>query len=316
LLKNIGSELEKSYLNFTLTRKCSNDQRRTCAANSDCLQGAACEVGPTPAYFTHSPNFHFTNDPTKSARNGKVLDTCGNKLPDAWDSTCDRAMAGDTQGCECKGTRMAKTIVVKAMNGEFDSNAERNAANLAAFAAGKPMLDAFEAAAASQDYENKWMYFGAVDGAYALYPGRLWPREKGSDCGKKYDPRIRPWYLSASNGPKNVIFILDSSGSMGQEGRMDLLKTAAKQVVDSLTFADYMGIVDFDDTARTMKSLNFLAPAAAGFRMEAKIFIDKLEAGGGKVAVRGHKSAQDMEAGWMRVLMSLPLGTCVLLVRA
>ena len=67
---------------------------------------------------------------------------------------------------------------------------------------------------------------------------------------------------------------------------MDLLKTAAKQVVDSLTFADYMGIVDFDSDARTMKGLNFLAPAAAGFRMEAKIFIDKLESSGGKVSSR------------------------------
>ena len=290
MLKNIGSQLEQSYLNFTRSNSGS----------------------PTAAYFTQSRHFYSTD----TARNGKVLDACGNELPAAWIPKCDREIAGDTQGCGCKGTDMVKAIVVKGVNGEFDSNAQRNAANLAAFAAGKPMFDAFEAAAASQDYENKWMYFGAADGAYALYPGRLWPRDRDGGCGKKYDPRIRPWYLSASNGPKNVIFILDSSGSMGQEGRMDLLKTAAKQVVDSLTFADYMGIVDFDDTARTMKSLNFLAPAAAGFRMEAKIFIDKLEAGGGKVAVRGHKSAQDMEAGWMRVLMSLPLGTCVLLVRA
>ena len=202
---------------------------------------------------------------------------------------------------------MVDAVVIKAIDGEFDSNAQRNAGNLAAFAADKPMFDAFKAAAASQDYQNKWMYFGSVDGSYALYPGRMWPRDRDGGCGKKYDPRIRPWYLSASNGPKNVIFILDSSGSMGQEGRMDLLKTAAKQVVDSLTFADYMGIVDFDDTARTMKGLNFLAPAAAGFRMEAKIFIDKLEAGGGKVFSRAyplHSTTSSrhrvVENGWQR----------------
>ena len=114
--------------------------------------------------------------------------------------------------------------------------------------------------------------------------GYLTARDRDGSCGQKYDPLIRPWYLGASNGPKNVIFILDSSGSMGQNGRMDLMKTAAKQVVDSLTFADYFGIVDFDNEARTMKGLNFLAPAASGFRMEAKIFIDKLEDSGGKLA--------------------------------
>ena len=48
-------------------------------------------------------------------------------------------------------------------------------------------------------------------------------------------------------------------------------------MIDSLTFADYIGLVDFDSDARTMKGLNFLAPAAAGFRDEAKIFIDQLE---------------------------------------
>jgi len=174
-----------------------------------------------------------------------------------------------------------RSVVVKAVNSEYDSNAKRNMANHAAFAAGKPMLEAYESAAAKMDFENKWMYFGAVDGSYSIYPGRMWPRDSDGGCGRKYDPRVRPWYLSASNGPKNVIFILDTSGSMGQYGRMQLLKKAAKQVIDSLTFADYIGLVDFDSEARTMKGLNFLAPAAAGFRDEAKIFIDQLQDSGG-----------------------------------
>ena len=70
-------------------------------------------------------------------------------------------------------------------------------------------------------------------------------------AGRDYDPRRRPWYLSGSNGPKNVIFILDSSGSMQTSSRMSMLKTAAKKLVDSMTFADYIGIIDFDETAKT-----------------------------------------------------------------
>ena len=34
----------------------------------------------------------------------------------------------------------------------------------------------------------------------------------------------RPWYLSAANGPKNVIFILDVSGSMREADRIGLMK--------------------------------------------------------------------------------------------
>ena len=180
-------------------------------------------------------------------------------------------------GCEYKGVSIVDHVVVKAMSSKFASNAKRNAGNLAAFAANSKMQTVYSAAASAQDYQNKWMYFGAADGSYALYPGRLWPRDKDTkECGTKYDPRLRPWYLSAATGPKNVIFILDSSGSMMNSGRMELLKSAAKKIVDTLTFADYFGIVDFDSEARTMKDLNFIAPAASGFRDEAKIFIDKL----------------------------------------
>ena len=50
------------------------------------------------------------------------------------------------------------------------------------------------------------------------FPGVLWPRDTKSPyglhtCGKSYDPRYRPWFLTASNGPKNVVFIL---GHVGQ----------------------------------------------------------------------------------------------------
>ena len=38
--------------------------------------------------------------------------------------------------------------------------------------AGKTMADVYKEVAASQDYENKWAYFGAVDGSYSIYPGQ------------------------------------------------------------------------------------------------------------------------------------------------
>jgi hypothetical protein len=38
--------------------------------------------------------------------------------------------------------------------------------------AGKTMADVYKEVAASQDYENKWAYFGAADGSYSIYPGQ------------------------------------------------------------------------------------------------------------------------------------------------
>jgi hypothetical protein len=114
--------------------------------------------------------------------------------------------------------------------------------------------------------------------------GVHWARESGtSECGPLYEPTVRPWFISGSNGPKNVIFILDSSMSMSQPlraPRIDMLKKAALQLVDSLTMADFVSIIDFDDGARTYLDLNYMARARQGFRQEMKKFINAIEANG------------------------------------
>jgi len=41
---------------------------------------------------------------------------------------------------------------------------------------------------ADPDFENKWMYYGAADGSFSIYPGILWPRDKEdtTKCGAIY----------------------------------------------------------------------------------------------------------------------------------
>jgi von Willebrand factor type A domain len=87
-------------------------------------------------------------------------------------------------------------------------------------------------------------YFGSATGAFRIFPGRTSPN------GGAYDPRKRPWYVAASSGPKNVILILDTSGSMDEQNRMDKLKTAAKRIVSSLTVADRIAVVEYSSEAR------------------------------------------------------------------
>lgn len=102
--------------------------------------------------------------------------------------------------------------------------------------------------AADREYWNElgvepWAwYFGSHTGVF-----RFWPGRQGATCGQ-YDPRVRPWYVAASSGPKNVIMVLDTSGSMAGL-RMQLLKEAAKRVVNTLTVADRVAIVPFATVA-------------------------------------------------------------------
>jgi von Willebrand factor type A domain len=86
------------------------------------------------------------------------------------------------------------------------------------------------------------MYFGSRNGAFRIYPAR-----HSEVCGD-YDPRLRPWYVAASSGPKNLVLVLDTSGSMEGE-RLDLMKKAAKQVVNTMTVADRIAIVEFNAAA-------------------------------------------------------------------
>jgi len=91
-----------------------------------------------------------------------------------------------------------------------------------------------------------WSYFGAHNGMFRQIPATL-----AKACGK-YDPRLRPWYVAASSGPKDVVIVIDISGSMAEYGRMALAIEAATTIVSMLTVADRVAIVPFSDSARIL----------------------------------------------------------------
>merc|ERR1719409_464551 len=237
--------------------------------------------------FTAFTSRNASSSLTSCFSGGKLVDGCGNQLPSSLNPTCSKIL-GNTAACECQGKKVVQKVAVKALDPAIDANGQRNAGVVGCFAAGASMEAAFQAASGESDYDNKLMYFGSVDGVMAYYPGVLWARSQDyygeKSCGADYDPRRRPWFLSGSTGPKNVIFILDSSGSMQKPmhySRMKLLKTAAKAMMDGLTQADFVAVVDFDSDAKTFQGNKFMARASSSFRNEMKGFIEGLEARGG-----------------------------------
>lgn len=90
------------------------------------------------------------------------------------------------------------------------------------------------------------LYYGTDDGVFRMFPGNPGTCPGGFNS---YDPRLRPWYIAASSGPKDVILILDTSRSMVEYGRMSIMKEAAKRVVNTLGVSDYFAVIEFDNTA-------------------------------------------------------------------
>ena len=225
----------------------------------------------------------FSDPPNQ--RVARSFSGCGSELPASAKPVCDRSL-GDTKGCKCSGKKRVEKVLVKNPNPLAEPQSHASASSVACFAANEEMVKAYRAASGAQDYQNKLMYFGSVDGVMAYYPGVLWNRANDDTsgqltCDPDYDPRKRSWFLYGSNGPKNVVLILDSSGSMKQSNRMTLLKAAAKQVVGMLTASDFMAIVDFDSDAKTYLNYKFMFRAKSGFRDKMMTFINQLEANGG-----------------------------------
>eukprot|EP00440_Ansanella_granifera_P038361 gb/GFBE01041622.1/.p1 GENE.gb/GFBE01041622.1/~~gb/GFBE01041622.1/.p1 ORF type:complete len:735 (+),score=169.57 gb/GFBE01041622.1/:1-2205(+) len=85
-----------------------------------------------------------------------------------------------------------------------------------------------------------YQYFSDQDsGAYVGWPNTDW-------CPNNYDPRYRPWYAAGATGPKDVVIVVDVSGSMQTAGRSNLARQATKAILDTLTWKDFATIILFN----------------------------------------------------------------------
>lgn len=85
--------------------------------------------------------------------------------------------------------------------------------------------------------------YGATqaDGAYAQWPALEW-------CDD-FNPRLRPWYAMAASGPKRVVIVADTSGSMAELERITIAREAVQRVIDTFTWRDSASLVEFASTA-------------------------------------------------------------------
>lgn len=126
-----------------------------------------------------------------------------------------------------------------------------------------------------QDFgvEPQAMFFGSHNGAFRIFPAR-----QTESCGE-FDPRVRPWFVAASSGPKNVIMVLDTSGSMAGI-RLELMKQAAQRVISTLAVGDRVAIVKFNSGVNIISDDGFLFTANDENKAILNRKIGSFEAGG------------------------------------
>ena len=116
---------------------------------------------------------------------------------------------------------------------------------------------------------------------------------KGFDIPKKERP------------PANLVFLIDSSGSMDEPKKLPLLKSAFHLLVDQLTARDRVSIVTYAGAAGVV-----LPPTSGADKARILAALDQLEAGGSTAGGEGIRMAYQlaeasfMKAGVNRVLLA------------
>ncbi|XP_063710597.1 voltage-dependent calcium channel subunit alpha-2/delta-3-like isoform X2 [Symsagittifera roscoffensis] len=89
-----------------------------------------------------------------------------------------------------------------------------------------------------------WQYFASSTGFFRNYPGVTWDTEDGQI--DHFDARDRPWYLQASHSPKDIVILLDTSGSM-TGSREFVARNAIHHIIETLLDDDFFNIITFSE---------------------------------------------------------------------
>uniref|UniRef100_A0A4W4EP12 VWFA domain-containing protein n=1 Tax=Electrophorus electricus TaxID=8005 RepID=A0A4W4EP12_ELEEL len=138
----------------------------------------------------------------------------------------------------------------------------------------KVFVDNFE-----RDPSLIWQYFGSAKGFFRQYPGIKWtPDEHGVIA---FDCRNRKWYIQAATSPKDVVILLDVSGSM-KGLRLTIAKQTVSSILDTLGDDDFFNIIAYNEELHYVETcLNTtLVQADITNKDHFREHLDKLQARG------------------------------------
>lgn len=93
-----------------------------------------------------------------------------------------------------------------------------------------------------------WQYFGSSSGFMRQFPAMQWKQEPVD----LYDCRTRSWYIEAAASPKDVLILVDNSGSMTGM-RREIARHVVNNILDTLGNNDFVNILTFaDDVAEVV----------------------------------------------------------------
>lgn len=128
-----------------------------------------------------------------------------------------------------------------------------------------------------------WQYFGSSTGFFRLYPGIKWTPDPNGVVA--FDCRNRNWYIQAATSPKDIIIVVDVSGSM-KGLKLTIAKHTINTILDTLGENDFVNVIAYADYVRYVEPCfkGSLVQADLDNREHFKLLVNELHVKGeGKV---------------------------------
>ncbi|XP_071357630.1 voltage-dependent calcium channel subunit alpha-2/delta-1-like isoform X1 [Trachinotus anak] len=100
-----------------------------------------------------------------------------------------------------------------------------------------------------EDPSLLWQVFGSATGLARYYPASPW-MDFSNSANKidLYDVRRRPWYIQGAASPKDMLILVDASGSVSGL-TLKLIRTSVNRMLETLSDDDYVNVVSFNEKA-------------------------------------------------------------------
>lgn len=143
------------------------------------------------------------------------------------------------------------------------------------------------------DATLSWQYFGSDKGFMRTYPAKRWDNTPSQV--DLFDARRRPWYIQGATSPKNIVILIDASGSM-HGVPMRIAKLSAQNLIDTFGDNDFFNVVYFNEAAYVL-CCSETGPPLLQATKKNKIYVKKKlqDIKDGEVAVWKHGMTKAFE---------------------
>uniref|UniRef100_A0A8C7G0Z6 Calcium voltage-gated channel auxiliary subunit alpha2delta 1 n=1 Tax=Oncorhynchus kisutch TaxID=8019 RepID=A0A8C7G0Z6_ONCKI len=106
-----------------------------------------------------------------------------------------------------------------------------------------------------------WQVFGSATGLARYYPASPWmDARKTPSKIDLYDVRRRPWYIQGAASPKDMLILVDASGSVSGL-TLKLIRTSVGEMLETLSDDDYVNVVYFNTRVNNTACFDHLVQA-------------------------------------------------------